>query len=111
MVASSWGMRSVDDLDFSFYFPVPLLIHVFNFLPSNISRTPSCPLFPITSCLYISSTLLGAAGPSSIWGIGHCLLFDTPYLSSGLSLEQIVGLSLVHGSLCFLGCERWVRLN
>ena len=32
-------------------------------------------------------------------------------LSSGLSLEQIVGLSLVHSSLCFLGCESWVRLN
>ena len=39
------------------------------------------------------------------------LLFDTPYLSSGLSLEQIVGLSLVHSSLCFLGCESWARLN
>ena len=36
--------------------------------------------------------------------VGHCLLFDTPYLSGGLSLEQIVGLSLVHGSLCFPGC-------
>ena len=61
--------------------------------------------------VYISSTLLGAAGVSSICGIYHCLLFDTPYLSSGLSVEQIVGLSLVHGSHCFLGCGSWVRLN
>ena len=48
---------------------------------------------------------------SSIWGIGHCLLFDTPELSSGLSLAQIVGFSLVHSSLGFLDCESWVRLN
>ena len=61
-------------------------------------------IFP--PCLYISSTLLGAAGPSSIRGIGHCLLFDTPELSSGLSVEQIVGFSLIHSSLGFLGCER-----
>ena len=54
MVASLWGMRSVDDLDFSLYFPysfVPLIS--LNFLP----------------CLYISSTLLGAAGPSFFWGL------------------------------------------
>ena len=48
------------------------------------------PYFPkLPPCLYISSTLLWAAGASSIWRIGHCLLFDTPELSSGLSLEQI----------------------
>ena len=36
MVASLWGMRSVDDLDFSLYFPypfVPLISH--NFLVST----------------------------------------------------------------------------
>ena len=70
------------------------------------------PYFPkLPPCVYISSTLLGTTGLSSIWGISHCLLFDTPELSSGLSLEQIVGFSLVHSSLGFLGCESWVRLN
>ena len=49
-------------------------------------RAPYFPYLP--PCLYIASTLLGAAGPSFVWGIGHCLLFDTPYLSSGLSLEK-----------------------
>ena len=58
-----------------------------------------------------SSTLLGAASPSLIWGIGHRLLFDAPELSSGLSLEQMVGFSLVHSLLGFLGCESCVRLN
>ena len=46
-------------------------------------------------CLYIFSTLLGAACPSPIWGIGYRLLFDASELSSGLSLEQMVGFSLV----------------
>ena len=62
-------------------------------------------------CLYISSTLLGAACPSPIWGIGYHLLFDAPDLSSGLSLEHMVGFSLVHSLLGFLCCESWVRLN
>ena len=76
--------------------PVPLRASYFSKLPP---------------CLYISSTLVGAAGPSSFWGIGNCLQFDTPDLSSSLSLEQIVGFSLMHSSLGFLGCESWVRLN
>ena len=38
-------------------------------------------------------------------GIGHLLLFDISELSSGLSFAQMVGFSLVHGSLGFLGCE------
>ena len=62
-------------------------------------------------CLYISSILLGATCPSPIWEIGHCLLFDAPELFSGLSLEQMVGFSLVHSLHGFLGCESWVRLN
>ena len=70
------------------------------------------PYFPkLPPCLYISSTLLGAACPLPIWGIGHCLLFDVPELSSGLSLEQMLGFSLVHSLLGFLCCESWVRLN
>ena len=44
-------------------------------------------------------------------GIGHCLLFGVPELSSGLSFEQMVGFSLMHSVLGFLGCESWVRLN
>ena len=32
-------------------------------------------------CLYIFSTLLWAACPSPIWGIGYRLVFDAPYLS------------------------------
>ena len=61
-----------------------------------ISRTPTDPYFPYLlppPCPYISSTLFGAACPSPIWGIGHCLLFDASELSSGLSLEQMVGFS------------------
>ena len=30
---------------------------------------------------------------------------------SGLFLEQMVGFSLMHSLLGFLGCESWVRLN
>ena len=59
----------------------------------------------------LHASLLGAACPSSIWGIGHHLLFDVPYLSSGLSSEQMVGFRLVHSLPGFLGCESWVRLN
>ena len=83
----------------SCYLPVsPLPLHV--------------PYFPkLPPDLYISSTLLEAAGPSPISGIGHCLPCDTPELSSGLSSKQMVGFSLVHSLLGFLGCERWVRLN
>ena len=63
------------------------------------------PYFPkLPPCLSISSPLLGAAGPSPFWGIGHRLLFDVPELSSGLSLEQMAGFSLVHSLLGFLGC-------
>ena len=70
------------------------------------------PCFPeLSPCLYIFSVLLGAVCLSPIWGIGHRLLFDAPELSSGLSLEQIFGFSLVHSLLAFLGCESWVRLN
>ena len=69
------------------------------------------PYFPKLPHLYISSTLLGAACPSPIWGIDHCLLFDALDLSSGLCLEQMVRFSLVHSLFGFLGCERWVRLN
>ena len=61
-------------------------------------------------CLCISSTLLGAACLSPIWGIGRRFLFEAPELSSGLSLEQMVGFSLVHSSLEFLCCESWVKL-
>ena len=43
--------------------------------------------------------------------ISHCLLFDVPELSSGLSFEQMVAFSLVHSLLGFLGRESWVRLN
>ena len=38
-------------------------------------------------------------------GIGYHHLFDVPELSSGLSFEQMVGFSLVHSLLGFLGCE------
>ena len=68
-------------------------------------------LLKLPPCLYISSTRLGAACPLPIWGIGHCLLFDAPHLSSGLSLGQMVGFRLVHSLPGFLGCENWVRLN
>ena len=48
------------------------------------------PYFPkLPPCQYISSTLLGAACLSPIWGIGHRLLFDVPELSSGLSLDLV----------------------
>ena len=74
-----------------------------------MNNVPHFPKLP--PCLYISSTLFGAAGPSSIWGIGHCFPFDTPELSSGLSSEQTIGFSLVHSLHGFLGCQSWVRLN
>ena len=62
---------------------------------------------------------LGEFSISSTWGsmsvthavIGHQHLFDVPELSSGLSFEQMVGFSLVHILLGFLGRESWVRLN
>ena len=54
MVASLWGMRSVDDLDFSLYFPYPFVPLIsLNFLLVSTSL----------------STLLGAAGPSFFWGL------------------------------------------
>ena len=87
----------------------------------SISHTCYTPISPVPlhvlyfpkllPCLYISSTLLEAACLSLTWGIGHRLLFDAPDLSSGLSLEQIVGFSLVHSLLGFLCCESWERLN
>ena len=95
-------------------FPVPLLIPVLPILVTvQYLPYPFVPLISHNFLLVSTSLVLlfWAAGPSFMWGIGHCLLFDTPYLSSGLPLEQIVGLSLVHSSLCFLGCESWVRLN
>ena len=88
----------------------PCISHTFY---PPISPVPlHVPYFPeLSPCLYISSTLPGAACPSPIWGIGHRLLFDAPELLSGLSLEQMVGFSLVHSLLGFLGCESWARLN
>ena len=44
-------------------------------------------------------------------GIDHRLLFDALELSSGLSFEKMVGFSLVHSLLGFVGCESWVMLN
>ena len=95
-----------------------------------ISRTPTDPCISHTSYpptspvplhapisnnfLLVSTSLvlyLGQLVRRSSGGLVIVFYFDTPYLSSGLSLEQIVGLSLVHSSLCFLGCESWVRLN
>ena len=102
---------------------------------SFISRTPTDPFIshtcypPISPalfyvpyfiefppCLYIFSTLLGAACLSSTqwgwgWADGHRFLFGVPELSSGLSFQQMVGFSLVHSLLGFLSCESWVRLN
>ena len=44
-------------------------------------------------------------------GIGRSLLFYVPDLPNGLSFDQMVGFSLVHSLLGFLGCESWVRLS
>ena len=53
-----------------------------------ISHTCYTPIFPVPlhvpyfpklpPCLYITSTLLGAACLSPIWEIGHRLIFDAP---------------------------------
>ena len=69
MVASLWGMRSVDDLNFSLYFPYPL--------------------FPVTSSLSLHLSY-STRGSWSVFllGIGHCLLFDTPSLSNGLLTQH-----------------------
>ena len=118
------------------YFPYLLPSNIFRtpyfpyLLPSNIFRTPSCPLFPILvtlqylpypfvtlishNFLLFSTSLvlyLGQLVHLSSGGLVIVFYLIHYYLSSGLPLEQIVGLSLVHSSLCFLGCESWVRLN
>ena len=72
MVASLWGMRSVDDLDFSLYFPYPFV-----------------PLISLNFLLVSTSLVLywGQLVRLS-FGIGHCLLFDTPSLSNGLLTQH-----------------------
>ena len=96
-----------------------------------ISRTPADPCISCTSYppiftvplhlhtsqnfLLVSASLvpcLGSACVSPHTGIGFLLLlFDVLDLSSGLSFEHVMGFSLVHSLLGFLGCEIWVRLN
>ena len=67
---------------------------------------------PISSIPLISQNFLLVSTSLLLYlGIGHCLIFDVPDLSSGLSFEQMVEFSLVHSLLGFLGCESWRRLN
>ena len=72
MVASLWGMRFVDDLDFSLYFPYPFV-----------------PLISL-NFLLVSTSLVLYWGQlvHLLLGIGHCLLFDTPSLSNGLLTQH-----------------------
>ena len=88
-------------------FPVPLLIPVFPILV-----TPQYFLYPFMplisqNFLIVSTSLVLYFGQL----VHHPYNSDVPELSSDLSFEQMVGFSLVHSSLGFLGCESWKRLN
>ena len=80
-------------------------------LPFSMSCTPSCPTFPRTPTLSLH-LYYSTGGSLSIThtGIGRCILFEVPDLSSGLSFEQMVGFGLVHNLLGILGCGNWMRL-
>ena len=69
------------------------------------------PYFPKLRRLYISSTLRGSWSITHLGDYWSLSSVVAPDLSSGLSLEQVVGFSFVHSLLGFLGCESWVRLN
>ena len=65
--------------------PVTLHVPYLLKLPPCLLVFTSLVLYSTWGCLSITNL-----------GIGHRILFDTPELSSGLSLEQMVGFSLVH---------------
>ena len=105
-------MIRIDDLDFSLISRTPNIPY--------ISHTCCPPIFPVSihvpnfteipPCLCIFSTLLGATWCSlsvAHTRIGHYFLFGVADLSRGLSLEQMVGFSLVHSLLSFPGCKSW----
>ena len=75
MAASLWGMRSVDDLDFSLYFPYPFV-----------------PLISLNFLLVSKSLVLYWRQLVRLsFGDCHCLLFDTPSLSNCLLTQHYLG--------------------
>ena len=114
MVASLWGMRCVDDLDFFFISHTPTDSCIPHTSYPPISPVPlHVPYFPeLPPCLYIFSTLFGAACPSPIQGLVIII-----YLN--LMCQTCLVVCLLYGWLDLVLCivylvslaECWVRLN